>query len=138
MRKLFNKIFPGLVSSHPKTVDRDGLTYHQDTNELVTGIVESFHSNGQLEWRGNYIVGEREGLTELFYKNGQLHVRSNYKNGKREGLEETFHRNGQLGIRGNYKNGWQNGLWEFFEEDGTLDSAQTFRNGKRIETNRNP
>ena len=76
MRKLLNTLFPGLLSSRFQnvTVTRDGLTYHQDTNELVTGIVESFHSNGQLEWRGNYIVGEREGLTELFYKNGQLHV----------------------------------------------------------------
>ena len=79
-----------------------------------------------------------DGPYEGYYDNGQLESRGNYIDGGREGLRETFHRNGQLGIRGNYKNGWQNGLWEFFEEDGTLDSAQTFRNGKRIETNRNP
>ena len=27
---------------------RDGITYHQDTNELVTGIVDEFYENGQL------------------------------------------------------------------------------------------
>ena len=72
MRKLFNKIFPGLVSSHPKTVERDGLTYHQDTNKPVTGIVEEFHENGQLMGRGNFIDGKREGLFEYFDEDGNL------------------------------------------------------------------
>ena len=38
---------------------RDGLTYHQDTNELVTGIIEDFYENGQLKSRENYIDGEQ-------------------------------------------------------------------------------
>ena len=33
---------------------RDGIYYHQDTNELVTGIVEKFHENGQLKEKGIY------------------------------------------------------------------------------------
>ena len=55
-----------------ETVNRDGLVYHQDTNELVTGTVEFFYENGQLQYRINYIDGEREGLREWFDKNGRL------------------------------------------------------------------
>jgi antitoxin component YwqK of YwqJK toxin-antitoxin module len=64
---------------------RDGITYHQDTNQLVTGIIETFHENGQLEVRGNYIDGELDGLWEEFYENGQLESRGNLKDGEWEG-----------------------------------------------------
>ena len=36
-----------------QTVERDGITYHQD--DPFTGTVEHFHDNGQLSSRGNYI-----------------------------------------------------------------------------------
>ena len=78
------------------TVTRDGLTYHQDTNKPVTGIVEEFHENGQLMGRGNFIDGKREGLKEVFYRNGQLQYRGNHIDGEIDGLSESFHENGQL------------------------------------------
>jgi antitoxin component YwqK of YwqJK toxin-antitoxin module len=56
---------------------RDGVTYHQDTNEPITGTVVSFYDNGQLRWRENYKDGNRDGLSERFYENGQLQVISN-------------------------------------------------------------
>ena len=51
---------------------RDGIYYHQDTNELVTGIVESFYDDGRLRERRNYIDGVLGGLSEHFHENGQL------------------------------------------------------------------
>ena len=82
------------VFTKDQTVTRGGLVYHQDTNELVTGIVEEFHENGQLMGRGNYIDGKREGLKEVFYRNGQLQYRGNHIDGEIDGFWEGFYGNG--------------------------------------------
>ena len=84
---------------------RDGITYHQDTNELVTGIVEEFYDNGQLRWRTNFIDGKENGLQELFYENGQLEWRGNWRDGDFDGLSEYFDRNGNLTVTSTYRNG---------------------------------
>ena len=116
-----------------ETVTRDGLIYNQDTNEPVTGIVESFRDNGQLESRGNFKDGEYDGLYEEFYTNGQLSSRENWIDGKRDGLEENFGQNGQLFRRSNYIDGLQDGVHDFFDEDGNLTQTRTFRNGVLVE-----
>ena len=90
-------------------ITRDDITYHQNTNEPVTGIVEEFHSNGQLQYRRNY------------------------KDGKEDGLWEWFYDNGQLWFTGNFIDGKPVGLWEYFDEDGNLTSTQTYRNGELVE-----
>ena len=140
MRKLLNTLFPGLLSSRSQnvTVTRDGLTYHQDTNKPVTGIVEEFHENGQLMGRGNFIDGKREGLKEVFYRNGQLQYRGNHIDGEIDGLSESFHGNGQLRWRTNYKDGKLEGPLEYFDRNGNLTKTETYRNGELVERNRNP
>ena len=91
-----------------------GIYYHQNTNQLVTGIVDRFHENGQLEERTNYIDGEPDGLSEWFHENGQLRTRGNFIDGERDGLSESFDRN------------------------GNLTSTRTYRNGEFIKENNNP
>jgi antitoxin component YwqK of YwqJK toxin-antitoxin module len=117
---------------------RDGITYHQDTNEPVTGIVEEFHDNGQLRERGNFIDGEPEGLREWFHDNGQLQQRINFIDGKQEGLLEVFHANGQLEFKGNLKDDKLDGLLETFDRSGNLTKTDTYRNGELVEENDNP
>jgi antitoxin component YwqK of YwqJK toxin-antitoxin module len=95
-------------------VFKNDITYDQNTNEPITGIVEEF------------------------YENGQLHVRRHYKEGKRDGVHEEFHVNGQLSNRGNYKDGKQDGFHEYFDKRGTLTRTMTFRNGVPVESNWNP
>jgi len=102
------------VFTKDQTVTRDGLIYHQDTNELVTGIVEEVRDNGQLR------------------------IRNNFKDGKEDGLVEWFNGDGQLYVRGNSRNGKRDGLFEFFDRNGNLTDTRTFRNGEWVETNSNP
>ena len=113
---------------------RDGVMTHQDTNEPVTGIVEMFYPNDQLQFRVNYIDGELDGLWEYFDEDGQLHYRENYKDGKQDGLWEFFYENGQLQFRVNFKDGKEDGLWERFDKDGNLIETRTYRNGELVET----
>ena len=77
-------------------VFKNDITYDQNTNEPITGIVEEF------------------------YENGQLHVRRHYKEGKRDGVHEEFHVNGQLSVSGNFKHGKKDGIFEYVGENGLL------------------
>ena len=56
----------------------------------------SFHENGRLEVRGNFIDGKVNGLYETFYENGQLWWRRTYRDGEFDGLMEFFDEDGNL------------------------------------------
>ena len=71
---------------------KDGITYHQNMNEPVTGIVESYHVNGNVFMRTNFINGKQEGLEEVFYENGQLWFKGKFVDGKREDGHLLFYR----------------------------------------------
>jgi antitoxin component YwqK of YwqJK toxin-antitoxin module len=94
---------------------RDGITYHQDTNEPVIGIIQSFFPNSS-----------------------QIAERQTYRDGRPDGPSESFHDNGQLSNRGNYKDGKQDGFHEYFDKRGTLTRTMTFRNVVPVESNWNP
>ena len=95
----------------PPTQTKNSRLYYLDTDETVTGVVETFNNDSQL-WE-----------------------KQNYKDGKREGLWEMFYENGQLSFRGNYKDGKQDGLLEYFDEDGNPTSTETYRDGELVEVN---
>jgi antitoxin component YwqK of YwqJK toxin-antitoxin module len=50
------------------------------------GYWESYHSNGKLCYKGNYINGKEDGYWEWYHPNGQLWFKGNYINGKQDGL----------------------------------------------------
>ena len=139
MNKLLTILCLILLSVHSYSQDvvtghilvRDGIRYHQDTNEPVTGIVEEFYEDGQLLSRKNYIDGKEDGPYELFYENGQLNTRGNYIDGKEDGLFEEFYRNGQLFSRKNLKDGKEDGLRELFYENGKLWERGNYKDGKQ-------
>jgi antitoxin component YwqK of YwqJK toxin-antitoxin module len=140
--RLLGLVLCGLVlsacSQEPEVITgpiliRDGITYHQYTNEPVTGIVETFWDNGQLWVRGNYIDGKQDGLHENYYENGQLWSRGNYVDGKRDGLSEEFYENGQLRSRGNYVNGERDGLWDGFDREGRETYAGEYIYGEMFD-----
>ena len=55
---------------------RDGVTFDQNTNTRVTGIIEDYHENGQLSTRSNYTDGERDDLYESYDENGNVITRA--------------------------------------------------------------
>ena len=110
---------------------KDGITYHQNMNKPVTGIVESYYENGNLFQRTIFIEGKREGLEEVFHENGQLWFKGNFKDGKREdGIQEQFHENGNLSRRTTYRDGKPNGPTEMFYPNGELMKRGNFVDGK--------
>ena len=84
---------------------RDGIYYDQDTDALVTGLIQPFHDSGQLSRRGNLKDGKRIDLCEVFDSKGRIVVRRHYENGVVEPFCESFYPNGQLESRLPFKDG---------------------------------
>ena len=117
---------------YSKLVERQGITYKINSTTPFTGSSVSYHDNGQLESRGNYKNGRKEGLSEKYHDNGQLEWRRNYKDELVEdGPYESFHSNGQLERRGNYKDGKEHGPYEtFWKKNGQTLHRGNYKDGK--------
>ncbi len=65
--------------------------------------------------------GLKEGYWERYYSNGNLNYRGNYINDTKNGYWEVhYYVNGNLCRSGNYINDNKNGYWEMYEIDGNL------------------
>ena len=86
-------------------VEKDGISYSTLTNEPHDGSVINFFSNGQLDYKGSFKNGRKEGIWVGYYLDGQLRFKGRYKNGKRHGRWETKTKYGQ-------KKRWQSGMFK--------------------------
>lgn len=66
---------------------------------------EENNKEGQIEDKGNYIDGKKEGLWEEYYENGQLKAKGVYKDGKKDGTWEVFNERAKLKAKINYRLG---------------------------------
>lgn len=67
-------------------------------------------------------------------KQVQIEDKGNYIDGKKEGLWEEYHQNGQLKAKGVYEEGKKNGTWEVFNEQGKLKAKINYRLGIKKKT----
>ena len=96
---------------------RRGTYYVKGENAPFTGIVKSFHKNGQLFDKSHVVDGKEEGIHEVFYEDGQLQVKELYARGKREGFFEMYYKNGKIKMKCVYKNGKEEKL-EIWDKSG--------------------
>ena len=100
-------------------VQRDGLYYLKDTNEIYSGPV--FNIKGKST--GYIKKGKWNGEFEFYHSNGQLNGIGSYKDG--DGSD--------LGITGISKSG-REGPWKWYDENGQLKKVETFKDGELIES----
>jgi antitoxin component YwqK of YwqJK toxin-antitoxin module len=86
-------------------ITKGGVTYNKIDNVPYDGDVLNFHSNGQLNYKGGYKNGLKEGIWVGYYYDGQLKYRGRYKNGKRNGRWDTKTKYGQT-------KKWHSGLFK--------------------------
>ena len=91
--------------SGKQIVEKDGISYSTLSNEPYDGSVINFFSNGQLDYKGSFKNGRKEGIWVGYYLDGQLRFKGRYKNGKRHGRWETKTKYGQ-------KKRWQSGMFK--------------------------
>ena len=119
-RPLFIALLVGFGCAKPindeTLIDKDGLKYHPDTNELYSGKVFNNRMGGKKEFEGSYKDGKKNGLwtdyhengqksSEITYKNGKQYIIRTYKDGKREGFWTWWYANGQKFYEDVYKDG---------------------------------
>lgn len=84
-------------------------------DESYEGLVELFHDNGRLKYRGNFAEGIRIGQHIEYWENGNVLELSYWKDGWIVGTALRFHENG---VR--YEE-------EYYSEDGSKDGSRTCR-----------
>ena len=105
----------------------------KDGKQIVingTGEYLSYHDNGILQVRGEYLNRERSGNWTWYYNNGKLQTIEYYKNGNQDSAFESYYINGQIRIKGTYSMGKQVGLWEHWYQDGKQEQFENRINGK--------
>ena len=112
-------------------VERDGLYYKKNTNEVYSGPV--FNINGQTS-EGYIKKGKEHGKFEFYYSNGQLQLEGTWKDGKSDGLWKGYYENGQLEVERTYKDGKENGLYKSYYDNGQLKEERTYKDGELIES----
>ena len=127
------------ASSYLKIVklpaERSGLYYEHLSPNLANGTYETYHTNGQLRYKGFYKRGIMEGIHQKYTGDGKLWFRETYKDSIKNG---TFlHQVGQVGMgyfrTGFYKNGLKDGIIETYSKDGTLMSKCFYVKSEKYE-----
>jgi len=77
-------------------------------------------------------VGMNPSLENI--KGRQIEEKGHFIDGKKEGFWETYHKNGELKTRGFYKEGKEDGTWELFNEQGQLKAKISYRMGIKMKT----
>ena len=129
-----------LLTSCAQSIDGNlEKDYIEEENDIILYKGEPYNGemffkneNGQLEEKGNFKDGKRDGLYELYFENGQLEYKVNYKDDKLDGLLEKYFENGQLQERRNYKDGKRDGLYESYFENGQLWKKYNYKDGEVI------
>ena len=82
-RLLFIALLVGFGCAKPindeTLIDKDGLKYHPDTNEMYSGKVFKNRMDGKKEFEGSYKDGKKDGLWTDYYENGQKRSVKTYK-----------------------------------------------------------
>ncbi len=92
MKKILSLVLLFLIgcSSEPINIDemlieRDGVYYTKDTNQLYTGPVFTLFPNGEIKKEFSLKNGLREGSFKSYSQGGGLLEMGTYKNGKPHG-----------------------------------------------------
>lgn len=111
------------------SVDSGVEFFRTKSGSPVTGVIRSYHENGQLGMEGTFKNGKGEGVIKIYHENGQLRSETTYKNGLTNGRGKTYYKNGQLQSEGTFKNGKAEGSFKEYYPDGPLLSERTYENG---------
>ena len=90
--------------------------------------------DGQLEEKGDYKNGEKDGPWVESFLFGFGQKEGDYKNGLEEGPWIWHYETGELWQKGDYKDGKREGPWVTYNKDGTKDDEESgiYRGGKKI------
>jgi antitoxin component YwqK of YwqJK toxin-antitoxin module len=121
--------------SEEQSGDAQGPTTLQP-DSLAEGMHRYEDPQGRKVMEGAIHNAQREGIWTSYHPNGKVRSRSEYVNGVLEGPTLVFRENGALLYDGQYRHGKQVGSWRFYGEAGQVertvlyDTAGTVTNSR--------
>ena len=64
--------------------------------DVQQGITKSYFETGELEWKENYLDGDKNGISKQYYKNGEVRYFFLYKNNQLNGESKYYSSQGKL------------------------------------------
>ena len=112
-------------------------TLRELTNKKYTGEYISYHNDGIIKAKYNFINGRKNGVCIFYYKsNENVRKEINYVNNIKHGIYREFYHNGSLKIEQHYANGKLNGNYKEFnynekinERDNAGDTFSKYNKG---------
>ncbi len=99
-------------------------------NDKLNGDWSFVSQTGEINAKGKYVLGKREGLWNYF-SNGKVIMTEEFKNGKEEGAYKRYFETGVISEEGFQKNGLFEGLILLYHPSGKLSAKINAVAGKR-------
>ena len=122
----------------------DGLYTEYDEEENVIAQGEYIEGEKESAWilnindlqaKGNFMTGLRDGKWKYFYDDGTSLFEGNYVQGNPDGKHKYYFPGGELKEEQNYSNGIPDKNWKRFDEEGNLIVTITYLDGKEYRIN---
>jgi len=95
-------------------------------NNNFEGEYLSYHLNGVLKQKGQYLDNKMSGLWNYYYTDGSLKETVHFENNTENGPYKAYHENGQLKAEGQYENEKRQGTWKVYHPNGVLEEAANY------------
>jgi len=98
------------------------------------GLWQTWHLDGRIASRGQYVNGLKDGLWEEFHANGVRAEKSEWVNGKQQGDTRRWYPNEQQESVKRYKDGLLDGDWSEWHENGEVRLSYSYQAGRKVGT----
>ena len=95
------------------------------------GSYKEFYHSGKLKAEGQNVAGKSDSTWIFYYEDGQVQAKGNYDNGVRNGPWTFYFENGAKSGEGNYVDGSREGKWTFYHENGTISSEGALQDNRK-------
>ena len=100
-------------------------------NGYLDGEYIKYYSGGDVEFKGRYLKGQKNGKWETFKSDGTIKLTEVFEN---DDLTKkiTYYTDGSVDRERNYKNGKEHGIDKQYTFEGTLKAEKNYVNGKQV------
>ena len=114
------------------TTGNNGLQYFKDESTPFSGVVKTFHPNGNIWKELPHLAGRPNGQWRVWYPNGQPKILWSYDNGVREGESDEWHENGKQRWKATFLKGKPHGNWDEWDDTGLHTGHREYSHGEIV------